>query len=101
MSVKVDPTSLVVGVGLGALVGFLVSKALSKPTLVNPGIDKGSEKVATVQSLKDVEQTCKNNNGKAVFCRCWRSSKFPYCDGSHGKYNKECCDNTGPLVING
>lgn len=100
MTVKVDPTSLAVGVGLGALVGFLVSKALSKGTLVNPSIDKASAKVATVQSMKDIEETCKNNNGKAVFCRCWRSSKFPYCDGSHAKYNKECCDNTGPLVIN-
>eukprot|EP00913_Durusdinium_trenchii_P033479 g31344.t1 len=61
--------------------------------------DKASEKVATVQTLKQVEETMKSNDGKAVFCRCWRSSKFPYCDGSHGKYNKECCDNTGPLVL--
>ncbi|CAK9003744.1 Phospho-2-dehydro-3-deoxyheptonate aldolase (3-deoxy-D-arabino-heptulosonate 7-phosphate synthase) (DAHP synthase) (Phospho-2-keto-3-deoxyheptonate aldolase) [Durusdinium trenchii] len=99
LEVKVDPTSLAIGLGLGALAGFLLSKALSKSTLVNPGIDKASEKVATVQTLKQVEETMKSNDGKAVFCRCWRSSKFPYCDGSHGKYNKECCDNTGPLVL--
>eukprot|EP00435_Cladocopium_sp_Y103_P016887 s81_g4.t1 len=41
MTVKVDPTSLAVGVGLGALVGFLLSKALSKGTLVNPSIEPG------------------------------------------------------------
>eukprot|EP00438_Fugacium_kawagutii_P006630 Skav235729 [mRNA] locus=scaffold1686:2400:8752:- [translate_table: standard] len=101
MSVKVDPTSLAIGVGLGALVALVVNKVLSKPGLVNPGIDKASAKVATVKSMKDIEETCKNNGGKAVFCRCWRSSKFPYCDGAHASFNKECGDNIGPLVING
>ncbi|OQR80378.1 CDGSH iron-sulfur domain-containing protein 1 isoform 1 [Tropilaelaps mercedesae] len=36
---------------------------------------------------------------KKVFCRCWRSSKFPYCDGTHSKYNQESGDNVGPLII--
>jgi len=36
---------------------------------------------------------------KAVFCRCWKSKKFPYCDGSHAKHNKETGDNVGPLII--
>ena len=31
--------------------------------------------------------------------RCWKSKKFPYCDGSHAKHNKETGDNTGPLII--
>jgi CDGSH-type Zn-finger protein len=32
-------------------------------------------------------------------CRCWRSKKFPMCDGSHAAYNKETGDNVGPLVV--
>lgn len=27
------------------------------------------------------------------------SKKFPLCDGSHNKFNTDCGDNTGPLVI--
>jgi CDGSH-type Zn-finger protein len=38
-------------------------------------------------------------DGKAVYCRCWKSAKFPYCDGAHNKYNKETGDNLGPLII--
>jgi len=59
---------------------------------INPSIDKGNEKVAHTVSTKDIQ-------GKYVACRCWRSAKFPNCDGSHMKHNKETGDNVGPLVI--
>ncbi|GJQ15188.1 hypothetical protein GpartN1_g6979.t1 [Galdieria partita] len=36
---------------------------------------------------------------RASFCRCWRSAKHPYCDGSHNKYNKETGDHVGPIVV--
>ena len=36
---------------------------------------------------------------KMVLCRCWKSSKFPLCDGAHGDHNKCCHDNVGPLVV--
>lgn len=36
---------------------------------------------------------------KIVLCRCWKSKKFPYCDGAHRKYNKENNDNLGPVVV--
>lgn len=36
---------------------------------------------------------------KVVLCRCWKSKKFPYCDGSHTKHNKETGDNVGPLIL--
>lgn len=32
---------------------------------------------------------------KNVFCRCWKSSKFPYCDGAHTKHNQTTGDNVG------
>ena len=31
--------------------------------------------------------------------RCWKSKKFPYCDGSHAKHNSLTGDNVGPLII--
>jgi len=31
--------------------------------------------------------------------RCWRSKTFPFCDGSHAKFNEASGDNTGPLVF--
>ncbi|XP_010632155.1 uncharacterized protein LOC104868862 [Fukomys damarensis] len=36
---------------------------------------------------------------KAVYCRSWRSQKFPLCDGSHTKHDEETGDNVGPLSI--
>jgi hypothetical protein len=38
---------------------------------------------------------------KCVVCRCWQSSKFPLCDGSHVKHNKATGDNLGPAIIAG
>lgn len=35
----------------------------------------------------------------AVFCRCWRSSKFPYCDGAHAKHNQVCKLSHGVLRL--
>jgi len=43
----------------------------------------------------DVEEL----GNRTVFCRCWQSSKFPLCDGAHGKHNKECGDNLGPIIL--
>jgi CDGSH-type Zn-finger protein len=36
---------------------------------------------------------------KVALCRCWQSSKFPYCDGSHHQYNKEHGDDLGPIIV--
>ncbi len=32
-------------------------------------------------------------------CRCWKSKRFPYCDGAHRKHNEETGDHVGPVVI--
>ena len=36
---------------------------------------------------------------KISYCRCWKSSTFPLCDGVHKSHNQECGDSTGPLVL--
>jgi len=67
--------------------------------LVNPSIEKEKDKVASIYSLQDIENLVKEKNGTLAMCRCWRSKAFPFCNGTHIQYNKECCDNVGPLVI--
>eukprot|EP00118_Oscarella_pearsei_P025344 m.308021 g.308021 ORF g.308021 m.308021 type:complete len:148 (+) comp43261_c0_seq1:49-492(+) len=59
---------------------------------INEEIDKNSPKVATKTDIEDLRET-------TVFCRCWKSKKFPMCDGSHKKHNETTGDNVGPLVI--
>ncbi|KAK8385780.1 hypothetical protein O3P69_016508 [Scylla paramamosain] len=77
-----------VAVGFGAKILF--DKQFGTP--VNPSIRKGESKVVDSVDIEDL-------GNKAVFCRCWRSSKFPYCDGSHNQHNNACGDNVGPLIV--
>ncbi|CAM9629466.1 unnamed protein product [Phaeothamnion confervicola] len=60
----------------------------------------GEKKVVDMMTTTEIEELpqCKDG-GSVAFCRCWRSKKFPYCDGAHNKYNQEYSDNVGPLVI--
>ncbi|XP_022607572.1 CDGSH iron-sulfur domain-containing protein 1 [Seriola dumerili] len=85
------PVAVVAAVG-----GFLVSHYLSrwscKKGLVNTSISKDSPKVVHSFDMEDI-------GTKAVYCRCWKSKKFPYCDGAHTKHNEETGDNVGPLII--
>jgi len=61
---------------------------------VNDKIDKDSPKVVHTIEIEEIGE-------KKVFCRCWKSNKFPYCDGSHTKHNEQTGDNVGPLIIKG
>ncbi|OTF78565.1 hypothetical protein BLA29_006235 [Euroglyphus maynei] len=36
---------------------------------------------------------------KISYCRCWKSTKFPLCDGEHKCHNRENDDNVGPLNL--
>ncbi|XP_075573717.1 CDGSH iron-sulfur domain-containing protein 1 [Pelecanus crispus] len=80
-----------------AAVGYLAyKKFLCKDkcckAMVNPHIQKDNPKVVHAFDMEDL-------GDKAVYCRCWRSKKFPLCDGSHTKHNEETGDNVGPLII--
>lgn len=63
-----------------------------KPRVVNTCTKKDCPKVVDSVDIEDI-------GDKAVFCRCWKSAQFPYCDGSHNKHNDETGDNVGPLIV--
>ncbi|XP_062405436.1 CDGSH iron-sulfur domain-containing protein 1 isoform X2 [Sardina pilchardus] len=83
---------------VAAVVGtYLVSRYFSggrscSKGKVNLTQNKDSPKVVHSFDMEDI-------GSKAVYCRCWRSKKFPYCDGAHAKHNEETGDNVGPLII--
>ncbi|XP_057375594.1 CDGSH iron-sulfur domain-containing protein 1-like [Daphnia carinata] len=72
--------------------GFFCAKKKSKGTWVNPDVRKEDSKVVDSCDIEDIGE-------KKVFCRCWRSASFPYCDGAHNKHNLETGDNVGPLIV--
>ncbi|KAI4874271.1 hypothetical protein NFI96_028450, partial [Prochilodus magdalenae] len=89
-------TALSLTVGATA-VGVLVYRAFfSKDRRVKPKVNldlqKDDPKVVHAFDIEDL-------GDKVVYCRCWRSKKFPYCDGAHAKHNQETGDNVGPLII--
>eukprot|EP00241_Pyramimonas_parkeae_P007502 CAMPEP_0114270788 /NCGR_PEP_ID=MMETSP0058-20121206/27447_1 /TAXON_ID=36894 /ORGANISM="Pyramimonas parkeae, CCMP726" /LENGTH=167 /DNA_ID=CAMNT_0001389593 /DNA_START=89 /DNA_END=589 /DNA_ORIENTATION=- len=53
-----------------------VVRVSASESWINKDIEKDSAKVATMCSSKEID-------GKAVFCRCWKSATFPYCNGAH------------------
>ncbi|XP_067120425.1 CDGSH iron-sulfur domain-containing protein 1 [Centruroides vittatus] len=75
--------------GYAIYVTFKLSK---KGDIINKSIDKKCEKIVHSFDIEDI-------GSKTCFCRCWKSEKFPYCDGSHNKHNKETGDNVGPVVV--
>ena len=77
---------------------LFTGKGNSKPGRVNRKVQLDKEKVVDFMSVPDVEDVIKAK-GKCTVCRCWKSKKFPLCDGSHVKHNKETGDNVGPLVL--
>merc|ERR1712168_410383 len=89
--------SFVAGCVTSYLVANIVVPKLSKAKKDTTGccnymIKKDEAKVVDTYDVEDISD-------KAVFCRCWKSKKFPMCDGSHNAHNKETGDNVGPLIV--
>nr|CAG4649019.1 EOG090X0JRY [Polyphemus pediculus] len=70
----------------------MCSKKCAKGAKVNESIKKDNPKVVDMVDIEDIGE-------KKVYCRCWRSASFPYCDGSHAKHNEATGDNVGPLIV--
>nr|XP_046224443.1 CDGSH iron-sulfur domain-containing protein 1-like [Oncorhynchus gorbuscha] len=98
-NVSLSKAELVAAIGVTAgatAAGILLFQYLSKGTGVKPKVNldlqKDDPKVVHAFDIEDL-------GDKAVYCRCWRSKKFPYCDGAHTKHNEETGDNVGPLIM--
>ena len=70
---------------------FSIYSQMDSNNQINKDISKDKDKVVDTLTI--------GKNEKLVLCRCWRSSKFPLCDGAHAKHNKETNDNIGPCII--
>ena len=78
-----------------SIVYAVITKLNSKPAnsqQVNLKIKKDEAKVVDTLDIEDL-------GSKSVMCRCWKSNRFPYCDGSHVKHNECNNDNVGPLIL--
>jgi len=82
--------------GVSGFTGYaLYQKCMAKPVgagRCNTLVQLSDAKVVHAYDIEDMAD-------KEVYCRCWKSKKFPYCDGAHAKHNKETGDNVGPLII--
>ncbi|XP_014244872.1 CDGSH iron-sulfur domain-containing protein 2 homolog [Cimex lectularius] len=71
---------------------YTAYRAVKPRLVVNPSVQKHEAKVVHIANIEDLGDS-------TAYCRCWRSKKFPYCDGSHGAHNAETGDNVGPVVV--
>lgn len=85
-----------------SLTGRLLIHHTHRPahTHTHTGIKKNEPKVVDAFSVADIEDMVKKNkDGVVALCRCWRSSTFPLCDGTHNTFNKTSGENIGPCLI--
>ncbi|XP_066259267.1 CDGSH iron-sulfur domain-containing protein 2 homolog [Euwallacea similis] len=88
----VPPTALAAGVGYTFYLAFCPKAQKAPIGRCNHAIQLTNPKVVDTIDVEDITD-------KAVFCRCWKSKNWPYCDGSHGNHNKETGDNLGPIIV--
>jgi len=91
---RIIPTAGAIGFVVYLVVSKLHSSYSEKKgdCWINKSVKKDQEKVVDSFDVEDLGDS-------SAFCRCWRSKKFPFCDGSHNKHNKDTGDNVGPLCL--
>ena len=86
---------------------FIQSKAFFHPTVHIRNIAVYSNNVGRInEKIGHTDGTVKDEvavsvGKKIAVCRCWKSDKFPYCDGHHNQHNTETGDNVGPCIVTG
>ncbi|ENN79983.1 CDGSH iron-sulfur domain-containing protein 2 homolog [Dendroctonus ponderosae] len=88
----VPPTALAAGVGYTIYLAYCPKARKCGSGRCNNAIQLTNPKVVDTIDVEDITD-------KAVFCRCWKSKNWPYCDGSHAAHNKETGDNLGPVIV--
>ena len=70
--------------------GFVVPARMAAP--INDSIDKENPKVVHTLKVSEMPVEGPGLGKKAVYCRCWKSDKFPFCDAKHVKHNEATGD---------
>lgn len=61
--------------------GYIFRKKTAKERW-NDKINPETDKVVDTLTIKEaVDSGCMKANGFVSLCRCWKSEKWPYCDG--------------------
>uniref|UniRef100_A0A2K6DGU3 Iron-binding zinc finger CDGSH type domain-containing protein n=1 Tax=Macaca nemestrina TaxID=9545 RepID=A0A2K6DGU3_MACNE len=74
------------------ITAFTIAAGTAAIAMINLHIQKDNPKIVHAFDMEDL-------GDKAVYCHCWRSRKFPFCDSSHTKHHKQTGDNVGPLIV--
>ncbi|XP_067940518.1 CDGSH iron-sulfur domain-containing protein 2 homolog [Watersipora subatra] len=88
-----DWLKLVPFMGAVGGISYVTYRQIRPTHTINPSVKKGQGKVVDTVDIEDMTAD------QVSYCRCWRSMKFPLCDGAHNLYNLRTGDNIGPLVV--